>query len=329
MISLRKNVSIQLRDEMHLLCMFLSLAFFGWLSAVSEIRISDEIVIPFIGSHLLGAFVAGMAWVNVPRSHAIWQAQLKRIVRWMMRIFFASTVGFAVPVSKMLQIEAIWKGVLLGLGPCIGTKLISGIFAYQKYKSDEQKAMAKQASLATKIFQPQQLLVGIAMVARGEFAYLVAKAAKDTPFQCEVGSEVTMMRDEVYAAVVVALVMATVCSPVMFRWALGVFDRATPVHRSTFIGGERTEFAKRAFIIRLAARFSPGVQREIFDTLHASGVDIIEARLMTVRADDTPDADIQSTLVELEDCQQACATLVDMANENGGKDNSTLVLVTV
>ena len=45
MISLRKNVSIQLRDEIHLLCMFLSLAFFGWLSALSEIRISDEIVI--------------------------------------------------------------------------------------------------------------------------------------------------------------------------------------------------------------------------------------------------------------------------------------------
>lgn len=44
---------------------------------------------------------------------------------------------------------------------------------------------------------------------------------------------------------------------------------------------------------------------------------------------EVPDADIQSTLVELEDCQQACSTLVDMANENGGKDNSTLVLVTV
>ena len=46
-----------------------------------------------IGSHLLGAFVAGMCFVNVPRSHQVWVTQLKRIIRWLIRIFFAATVG--------------------------------------------------------------------------------------------------------------------------------------------------------------------------------------------------------------------------------------------
>ena len=45
------------------------------------------------GSHLLGAFVAGMCFVNVPRSHQVWVTQLKRIIRWLIRIFFAATVG--------------------------------------------------------------------------------------------------------------------------------------------------------------------------------------------------------------------------------------------
>ena len=41
------------------------------------------------------------------------------------------------------------------------------------------------------------------------------------------------------------------------------------------------------------------------------------------------DHEIAATLVSEDDCQVACSTLVDMANENGGRDNSTLVLVTV
>jgi len=286
-IPLKKNVSIQPRDEVHLLLMFLTLAFLGWLSAQSEWN-----GVPFIGSHLLGAFGAGMCWVNVPRSHTIWTAQLKRIVRWMMRIFFAATVGFAVPVKVMFTGSAVWRGAILGIGPCIATKLFSGIFARMRYKSEEAKQLAKSASWATRSgLQPQQLLVGIAMVARGEFAYLVAETAQALQYN---GGPERMMSQEVYAAVVWALVMATVCSPVMFRWALGVFDRATPVHRSAYIGGDDKKFARRAFVIRIAGRHAPNVQREIFNALHASGVDILQAHLTSVRTDDAPDAEIES-----------------------------------
>jgi len=41
------------------------------------------------------------------------------------------------------------------------------------------------------------------------------------------------------------------------------------------------------------------------------------------------DHEIAATLIATEDCQEACVELVDMANEAGGKDNSTLVLVTI
>jgi hypothetical protein len=80
----------------------------------------------------------------------------------------------------------------------------------------------------------------------------------------------------------------------MFRWVLGVFDRASPVHRSEYIGGGKARFARRAFVVRLAGSYSPGIQREIFDALHSSGVDILEASLVTVRKDDSPDADVKS-----------------------------------
>ena len=77
-----RGASIQPRDEVHLLCMLGMLGLCSYLGSL-------------IGSHLLGAFVAGMCFVNVPRSHQVWVTQLKRIIRWLIRIFFAATVGLA------------------------------------------------------------------------------------------------------------------------------------------------------------------------------------------------------------------------------------------
>ena len=74
-----------------------------------------------IGSHLLGAFVAGMCFVNVPRSHQVWVTQLKRIIRWLIRIFFSATVGFAVPLSQMFTLDAFLRGLVIGVGPGQGS----------------------------------------------------------------------------------------------------------------------------------------------------------------------------------------------------------------
>jgi len=293
-IPLEKNASIQPRDQAHIGLMFLSLFFFGWVSSIPSAPYpsdSDDGT-PFIGSHLLGAFVAGMVWVNVPRSHAVWERQLKRVVKWMMRCFFGCSVGFAVPVSKMFSAAAVWRGLVMGIGPCVGTKLFSGLFARVQYKSEEAKQLAKAASWATKVLQPQQLLVGIAMVARGEFAYLVAEISNGLEYGCKPGEGIKMMSDDVYAAVMWALVMATICAPVMFRWALGIFDRATAIHRSTYIGGSDAEFQRKAFVIKIAGKYAPGVQREIFNAMYAAGVDVLDSSIVSVRKDDSPDAEI-------------------------------------
>ena len=157
----------------------------------------------FIGSHLLGAFVAGMCFVNVPRSQAIWNSQMKRVVKWMVRFFFAASVGFAVPVSEMFTLESFGNGLLLAIGPTITTKLFSGIFAYTRYTSPEAKARAAKASWITKYChaQPQQLLVGAAMVARGEFAYMVADTAQSLSYEGgEPGQR--MLAPGIYASVV-------------------------------------------------------------------------------------------------------------------------------
>jgi hypothetical protein len=109
-----------------------------------------------------------------------------------------------------------------------------------------------------------------------------------------------MMDPQVYAATIWALVMATVASPLLFRWALGVYGRATPIVRSKSIGGvdpamllQASDTAGkgegidvhqgRGFRIRIASRHHVGVQRELLDCLHAADVDVLEAQVRPPR----------------------------------------------
>jgi hypothetical protein len=46
-----------------------------------------------------------MSFVKVPRSHQIWTRQMKRIVKWTIRIFFSAAVGFAVPVRSISPVS--------------------------------------------------------------------------------------------------------------------------------------------------------------------------------------------------------------------------------
>eukprot|EP01047_Picozoa_sp_COSAG01_P001301 COSAG01_NODE_28_length_36622_cov_14.695751_30_plen_963_part_00 len=110
-----------------------------------------------IGSHLLGAFIAGMSFCWMDPALMLWHSQVKRIANWLIRLFFGATVAFSIPIQIMMDGEALWKGALLGIGPCILTKIVSGVFA-----GDDK------------------WVVGFAMVGRGEFAYLVAQTAQDT-----------------------------------------------------------------------------------------------------------------------------------------------------
>jgi Kef-type K+ transport system membrane component KefB len=110
-----------------------------------------------IGSHLLGAFIAGMSFCWMEPALMLWHSQVKRIANWLIRLFFGATVAFSIPINIMMDLDALWKGMILGAGPCCLTKIISGITT-----------------------GADKFVVGFAMVGRGEFAYLVAQTAQDT-----------------------------------------------------------------------------------------------------------------------------------------------------
>lgn len=139
-----QDVKFYVEDRVLLTIMFALLLGYGWVASG-------------IGSHLLGAFIAGVSFCWMPDHAALilWHSQVKRIAQWLIRLFFGATVAFSIPVNMMLNIDALWRGLLLGLGPCIATKIAAGVFT-----------------------GANKWVVGFAMVGRGEFAYLVAQTAQ-------------------------------------------------------------------------------------------------------------------------------------------------------
>jgi len=141
----------------------------------------------YLGTHLWGAFVAGMSFAGVHKCHHIWSRQTKRITAWMLRIFFSCTVSFAIPFDTLFTAQAFGYGSIMGIVACILTKVVSGI------------CMGKA-----------KFVIGWAMVGRAEFAYLIAEMARSGG----------IMSAEMFSIVVWSLLYATIIAPIVFKKVL-------------------------------------------------------------------------------------------------------------
>mmetsp|Transcript_14306 Transcript_14306/g.36190 ORF Transcript_14306/g.36190 Transcript_14306/m.36190 type:complete len:343 (+) Transcript_14306:61-1089(+) len=114
--------------------------------------------------------------------------QVKRVETWMLRLFFAATIAFEVPVKDL------WKPNVLKLAAILTTvllcKVATGVFAPPPLKWSEF------------------LTVGCAMAAWGEFAFVVASTSLD----------LSIMSKDVYSSVVMAVLVSVIISP----WALSL-----------------------------------------------------------------------------------------------------------
>jgi len=139
------------------------------------------------GTHLWGCFIAGMSFASETRSHHIWVKQVKRNTVWFLRMFFACTLAWSIPVDALFSLDAFLKGTLMGIGPCILTKVCCAPF-----------------------MGDAKWVIGWAMVGRAEFAYFIAIMANSQK----------LMSDDLFAILVWALIYATVFAPLVFRKVL-------------------------------------------------------------------------------------------------------------
>jgi Kef-type K+ transport system membrane component KefB len=161
-----------------------------WFPLMFTVLVAYAVITHYCGTHLWGCFIAGMSFSSFPHAHHVWSRQVKRVTVWLLRIFFACTLAWSIPVDSLFTWDALGKGTLMGLGPCILAKVLSGPF------------MGKT-----------KWVIGWAMVGRAEFAYFIAIMA----------NSLKMMNDELFAILVWALIYATIFAPLVFRKVLNKY----------------------------------------------------------------------------------------------------------
>lgn len=173
-----------------------------------------------VSTELLGCFIAGVCFSDIHEVHHMWKKSVSPIVTWLGLLFFAS-IGFEVPISSMGSGKAFGYGLLM-LIPSIGGKLLAGVV----------RLRTKDKPIA------EALLVGWAMVGRGEFAFLVATTAFDA----------NILLDESFAIIVWALLISSLLFPFAFRFVMTIYyppEEGTHLEPASGSFGHLGKFFKR------------------------------------------------------------------------------------
>lgn len=138
-------------------------------------------------SYLLGCFISGLSFCTESVVREVWESQVKRHLSWLLRIFFAATIAFEIPVNLYLDGQVIVQGLFLFV--CIIGKLATGIFA--------------PGGLNLNNF----FIIAFSMSAWGEFAFIVIVY----------GKEHGILNESQVASATLAILLSMILSPTLLR----------------------------------------------------------------------------------------------------------------
>ena len=110
-------------------------------------------------SFLMGAFLSGLVFCRNHDVHVRFVTQFKRLLQWLMRIFFAASIGFQVPIKDFGSGKVIGYGILFTLA-LLG-KLAVGFMVPNFNVCDKYKGLHLRDCLCT----------GFSMVRRSSIKY--------------------------------------------------------------------------------------------------------------------------------------------------------------
>lgn len=151
-------------------------------------------------SYLLGSFLAGLAFCQDETGlDSLLRKEFNHVMKWLMKIFFAATIGFQVPIRSFGDGLVIARGFLFALA-LLG-KLLVG-------------ALAPNFHGSIKNYQGMHLrdcvVVGLSMMGEAEFAFVVAVF----------GVTEGLIPPDIYASIVLAILLSTIISPLFLKIAL-------------------------------------------------------------------------------------------------------------
>jgi len=155
-------------------------------------------------SYLMGSFLAGLTFCHSDGLHHQFVRQFKRILQWLMRIFFSSTIGFQVPITDFGNFTIIWQGLLFCLSWVIG-KVAVGFMVPN---------FSQQKNFTGNHFR-DCMVTGFSMAAEGEFAFVIAVFAVDKE----------LISKDLYASLVLAVLISTIIPPFALRFTIAYYNK--------------------------------------------------------------------------------------------------------
>ena len=154
-------------------------------------------------SPLMGAFLAGLVFCSNKGAHHMFVSQFKRVMQWLLRIFFAASIGFQVPFHKFGKPSVILEGLFFTLA-LLG-KLAVG-FMVPNFRGSKRFKYTHLRDC---------LIVGFSMTAEGEFAFVIAVF----------GVANNMIPQDLYASVVLAVLLSTILGPFCLQKTISYFNK--------------------------------------------------------------------------------------------------------
>ena len=215
-------------------------------------------------SPLMGAFIAGLVFCSDHGTHHMFVHQFKRVMQWLLRIFFAASIGFQVPFAKFGNPTVLLQGcffTLALLGKVAVGFMVPNFMATKRFKMTHLRDC---------------LVVGFSMAAEGEFAFVIAVFAVTNG----------MITQELYAAVVLAVLASTILAPLCLESSISYFNKQA---QTTVLGASPDDPAallekgireRTAVFFTIQTKSAPGwgLQTTIVEQLQKLNLDVIDHR---------------------------------------------------
>ena len=235
-------------------------------------------------SFLMGAFIAGLAFCRSNDLHHIFVRQFKRLLQWLMRIFFAASIGFQVPIRNFGDGTVIWQGLVF----CVALlgKIFTG-FLVPNFN---------QTQRFTDVHLRDCLITGFSMAAEGEFAFVIAVFAVDSG----------IISINLYASIVLAVLLSTIIPPFALRFTISHYnkkaeERVAKAAKEEFQGedaslrGDKEQQLREGIkndttvflCIQTQSTSTWGLLTKLMSTMQRLGVEVIDHRSWHPRGLDT------------------------------------------
>lgn len=116
-------------------------------SGTGRMQYSFICCLPAKSSFLMGAFLSGLVFCRKHDVHVRFVSQFKRLLQWLMRVFFAASIGFQVPIRDFADGKVIGIGILFTLA--LSGKLAVGFLVPNFNNSDKFRGLHLRDCLIT------------------------------------------------------------------------------------------------------------------------------------------------------------------------------------